>query len=286
MALGGRPALRRRDRRLRRAARVTVRGLRSRSSRRPRASSSRSSPARGSARAVVREDGRPPATDRPTSRNSRPAALRRGRGHMIEQEARTVFADVYGPPPRLFVYGAVDTAEALCRVGGAARLDDDRRRRAPALRDPRADPERRRAARALARRGARQVRPDTSTAIVVLTHDDKFDLPLLQAPSRPTRSTSASSARGATRSAAAACCSRRASRRTTLERIPGPGGLDVGADSPPETALSMLAEILAVRPGRAGGRLKDSRAPDPRRADSGRIGQKIKCGLQIRSARA
>jgi xanthine dehydrogenase accessory factor len=43
-----------------------------------------------------------------------------------------------------------------------------------------------------------------------------------------------------------------------LERISGPSGLDIGADSPAETALSMLAEALAVRAGRKGGLLRDS----------------------------
>src|SRR6185437_3092830 len=41
-------------------------------------------------------------------------ARRRGLSHVIELEDRTVLADVSAPPPRLFVYGAVDTAEALC----------------------------------------------------------------------------------------------------------------------------------------------------------------------------
>ena len=44
-----------------------------------------------------------------------------------------------------------------------------------------------------------------------------------------------------------------------LERIAGPAGLDIGAESPAETALSMLAEILAVRAGRSGGRLKEGK---------------------------
>ena len=41
-----------------------------------------------------------------------------------------------------------------------------------------------------------------------------------------------------------------------IERIAGPSGLDIGAESPAETALSMLAEIVAVRHGREGGPLK------------------------------
>jgi xanthine dehydrogenase accessory factor len=43
-----------------------------------------------------------------------------------------------------------------------------------------------------------------------------------------------------------------------LERVSGPAGLDLGAASPEETAVSILAEVLAVRAGRAGGRLKES----------------------------
>ena len=108
-----------------------------------------------------------------------PAALRRGRSHVIEQESRTVFADLLGPPPRLFVYGAVDTAEALCRaaklLGWTTIVADARPRFATAERFPSADelhvlwPEDALAA----------VQPDSATAVVILTHDDKFDLPML-----------------------------------------------------------------------------------------------------------
>src|SRR5436853_4128951 len=46
----------------------------------------------------------------------RDTELERGRSRLVELDGRRVFADVYGPPPRLLVFGAVDTAEALCRA--------------------------------------------------------------------------------------------------------------------------------------------------------------------------
>ena len=109
-----------------------------------------------------------------------------------------------------------------------------------------------------------RVAPDHDTAVVVLTHDDKFDVPALS---------------GALASDAfyvGALGSRRNQERRRerlleagvaeedIERISGPSGLDVGAETPAETAVSILAEILAVR-GRAGRRAPDGReGPDPR----------------------
>ncbi len=188
------------------------------------------------------------------------AARRRGRSHVFEQEGRTVFADVTVPPPRLFVYGAADTAEALCAaaklLGWRTIVADARPRFATHDRLPSADeilllwPD-----EALAR-----VAPDAATAVVVLTHDDKFDLPLVQ---------------GALATEAfylGWLGSRRNQERRRgllldegvaeeeLERVSGPAGLDLGAASPEETAVSILAEILAVRAGRSGGPLREASA--------------------------
>jgi xanthine dehydrogenase accessory factor len=186
--------------------------------------------------------------------------IRGGRNRLLElTDGTRVFAEVYGPPPRLFVYGAVDTAEALCRgaklLGWTAIVGDARGKFATRERLPSADeiivewPQ-----EALA-----QVAPDHQTAIVVLTHDDKFDEPALQ---------------GALETEAfyiGALGSRRNQERRrerlleagvseeALERISGPCGLDIGADTQEETALSILAEILAVRAGRPGGPLKQAK---------------------------
>ena len=186
--------------------------------------------------------------------------IRRGRNALLTlDDGSKVFAEWYGPPPRLFVYGAVDTAEAMCRgaklLGWHTIVADARGKFATPERIPSADelivewP-----AEAIA-----QVEPDHQTAIVVLTHDDKFDEPALI---------------GALETEAfyiGALGSRRNQERrrerlveagveeSALERIMGPCGLDIGADTQEETALSILAEILAVRGQREGGFLKDAK---------------------------
>jgi xanthine dehydrogenase accessory factor len=97
---------------------------------------------------------------------------------------------------------------------------------------------------------------DYATAVIVLTHDDRFDIPALRA------------ALATEAFYIGAFGSRRNQERRReklleagvdegeLERISGLSGLDIGAVSPAETALSILAEILACRAGREGGPLQ------------------------------
>jgi len=186
--------------------------------------------------------------------------IRRGRNRLLDLDDGTkVFAEWYGPPPRLFVYGAVDTAEAMCRgaklLGWHAIVADARAKFATRERIPSADE----LIVAWPDDAFAQVQPDHQTAIVVLTHDDKFDEPALI---------------GALATEAfyiGALGSRRNQERrrerlleagvaeAELERIMGPCGLDIGADTQEETALSILAEMLAVRGEREGGFLKDAK---------------------------
>jgi xanthine dehydrogenase accessory factor len=104
-----------------------------------------------------------------------------------------------------------------------------------------------------------EIQPDHQTAIVVLTHDDKFDEPALIAALE----TEAFyiGALGSRRNQ-----ERRRGRlleagvaEEKLARIMGPCGLDIGADTQAETALSILAEILAVRACREGGSLRSAK---------------------------
>ncbi len=185
--------------------------------------------------------------------------IRGHRNQILDLDDRRVFAEVYGPPPRLFVYGAVDTADSLC---AAARLLGWRTIVADA-RGKFATPERIPSAEELIvawpEEALAQVEPDHATAIVVLTHDDKFDVPALKAALAS--EAFYVGALGSRRNQA-----RRRERlleagvaEEELGRIHGPCGLDVGAESQPETALSILGEIVAVRNGREGGSLKQSK---------------------------
>jgi xanthine dehydrogenase accessory factor len=168
----------------------------------------------------------------------------------------TLFVDVTAPAPRLVVFGAVDYAAALCRLARAAGwrpyVCDPRSQFATRARFPEAEevlpvwPQ-----EAFERIGG----IDRATYIAVLTHDPKLDDAALEL---------------ALRSEAAyvgAMGSRRAQahrrerllaaglEEELLDRIAAPIGLDLGAVTPEETALSIMAEVVAVRHGREGGRL-------------------------------
>jgi xanthine dehydrogenase accessory factor len=212
------------------------------------------------AHALVLEGGERHGDGVPEVALSQAEQLIRGhRNRILDLGETKVFAEIYGPPPRLLVYGAVDTAEAMCKaaklLGWRAIVADARQKFATRERLPSADeiivewPE----------EAFAQVAPDHATAIVVLTHDDKFDVPALKAALE----TEAFyiGALGSRRNQ-----ERRRERlveagvdEEMLDRITGPCGLDIGAESQPETALSILAEALAVRMGRDGGKLRDSK---------------------------
>ena len=167
-----------------------------------------------------------------------------------------LFVDVTFPPPRLIVCGAVDFAAALCRMatasGWRAFVVDPRARFAQPARFPDAEevvaawPE-----EAFGRLGG----IDRATAIAVLTHDPKLDDAALVLALRS--DAGYIGAMGSRRAQA-----KRRERLLAkgidegdLERISAPIGLDLGALTAEETALSIMAEIIAMRHGRTGGRL-------------------------------
>jgi xanthine dehydrogenase accessory factor len=170
-----------------------------------------------------------------------------------------LFVDVVAPAPRLVVFGAVDYAAALCRLARAAGwrsyVCDPRSQFATPERFPDAEevivawPQ-----DAFARLGG----IDRATYIAVLTHDPKLDDAAL---SIAVQSDAAYVGAMGSRRAQAQRRERLLAAgldEELLERVAAPIGLDLGAVSPEETALSIMSEVVAVRNGREGGRLSHS----------------------------
>ncbi|HZT95218.1 MAG TPA: XdhC/CoxI family protein, partial [Chloroflexota bacterium] len=164
-----------------------------------------------------------------------------------------VFYDSYPIPPTIVIVGAVQTAQSLTRLakelGYTVVVTDARATFATAERFPQAD----RVLKGWPQDVLPGLRMDESTYLVLLSHDPKFDEPTLHlALPRPLGYIGAIGSRR----------TQQQRRERLLEqgfdaeavgRIHGPVGLDLGGKSPEETALSILAEITAVRHGRTGG---------------------------------
>jgi xanthine dehydrogenase accessory factor len=181
------------------------------------------------------------------------------RSELREHAGVGLFVDVVAPPPRLIVVGAVDFAGALCRMARAAGWR-------PYVIDPRgrfATPERFPDAQeivvawpseAFARLGG----IDRATYIAVLTHDPKLDDDALtaaldsEAPYIGAMGSRRAQAVRRERLLAAGVPEEK------LDRVAAPIGLDLGGLTSEETALSIMAEIVAVRNGREGGRLSQA----------------------------
>ena len=172
--------------------------------------------------------------------------LRTGRSGAVEAGGRSLFLTVQVPPVRLVVIGAVHISQALCPMAAALDLD-------VTVIDPRtafATPERFPGVAlvaewpdaALARIGPL----DRYTAVAALTHDPKIDDPALAAALRA--ECAYVGALGSRKTHA-----RRVERLTgagfapeAIARIHAPIGLDLGAVSPAEIAVSILAQIVAT----------------------------------------
>ncbi|WP_343602061.1 XdhC family protein [Mycobacterium sp.] len=181
-------------------------------------------------------------------------------GQRLDQ-GMEVFVASYAPRPRMLVFGAIDFAAALARQGSflgyRVTVCDARAVFATAARFPTADevvvdwPDRYLGAQA--RAGA----VDRDTVICVLTHDPKFDIPVLQVALRlDVGYVGAMGSRRTHRDRLARLRDAGLSD-AELSRLASPIGLDLGARTPEETAVSVAADIVARRWGGGGRRLSD-----------------------------
>jgi xanthine dehydrogenase accessory factor len=168
----------------------------------------------------------------------------------------SVFVQAFAPPPRMLVFGAIDFAAAVARVGKFlgyhvtvcdARPVFATRRRFPEADDLVVDwPHRYLAAELDAGR------IDARTALCVLTHDPKFDVPLLERALRTDCAYIGAMGSRRTHDDRLQRLRERGLSAAQLARLSSPIGLDLGARTPEETAVSIAAEIIAARASATG----------------------------------
>jgi xanthine dehydrogenase accessory factor len=176
------------------------------------------------------------------------AALRDDRGATIDTDEGRLFVQPFNPPLRLIVVGAVHIAQTLVPMARLAGYDvtlvDPRRSFADERRFPEVAISHDWPDEAL-----EALRPNARTAVVTLTHDPKLDDPALDVALRSDAFYIAALGSRRTHAARLERLQALGHDQATLARIHGPAGLALGAVSPAEIALSVMAEMTSVLRG-------------------------------------
>jgi xanthine dehydrogenase accessory factor len=181
-------------------------------------------------------------------------------------EGMRVFVSSFAPKPRMLVFGAIDFAAAVARVGTflgyRVTVCDARPVFATATRFPDAHEVIVRWPHEYLREEVEAGRVDPRTVICVLTHDPKFDVPVLEIALRLPE-VAYIGAMGSRRTHEDRLDRLREAGLTDAEltRMSSPIGLDLGARTPEETAISIAAEIIMDRWGGRGERLTELAGP-------------------------
>lgn len=195
------------------------------------------------------------------------AGLTSTRHYGAHGEARerdvSVFIESFALPPRMIIFGAVDFTAALAKVakvlGYRVTVCDARAVFATVQRFPMADevvndwPDRYLA------KVADELGP--RDAVCVLTHDHKFDVPAIAAAAKTRVGYLGAMGSRRTHESRNARLRESGVEDADIARVMSPIGLDVGARTPEETAISICAEIIAVRTGRRAQSLRDTAGP-------------------------
>jgi xanthine dehydrogenase accessory factor len=186
-----------------------------------------------------------------------------GRHGEARQREVSIFIESFAPPPKMVIFGAVDFTAALAKVakilGYRVTVCDARPVFATHSRFPMADevvvdwPN-----RYLAKVGPDLGRRD---AVCVLTHDPKFDVPAIVSALETEVGYLGAMGSRRTHTERVARLREAGVADAGLARVMGPIGLDIGARTPEETAVSICAEIIALRTGRVAPSLRDAAGP-------------------------
>jgi len=175
-------------------------------------------------------------------------AIKTDESTSFETPAGRIFVHVFAPPPRLVVVGAVHIAETLARMaaltGYGVTIIDPRRSFAASQSFGTIDvsgdwPD----------EAMEKLKPDMRTAVVTLTHDPKLDDPALDVALKSPAFYIGALGSRKTHAARLKRLSELGHGENAVARIHGPVGLDIGALSPAEIALSIMAQITAIRRG-------------------------------------
>ncbi len=215
------------------------------------------------AKMIVYPDGRTSGDVRDAALTARVTqdaleALRHETSEHRAYETCQVFLQVFAPKPKLIIVGGVHAAIPLTQfaqtLGFRVTIVDGRGRFANRERFPTAEE----IIVAWPDEAIAQMKIDSSTFIAILTHDPKFDIPALAALAHTQpRYIGAMGSRETRQQHFAELRARRVPEEF-LARVYGPIGLDLGARTPEEMALAILAEMIAVRYERGAGFLKQT----------------------------
>ena len=187
--------------------------------------------------------------------------LRIGPDGERRQDELTVFVQSFAPSPRMLVFGAIDFAAAVARVGKflgyRVTVCDARPVFATEKRFPEADE----VVVEWPHRFLQSTAVDARTVICVLTHDPKFDVPLLEVALQTDAAYIGAMGSRRTHDDRLARLREEGVSEEALARLASPIGLDIGARTPEETAVSIAAEIVAQRWGGSGARLSGTTGP-------------------------
>jgi len=170
----------------------------------------------------------------------------------------TVFVHTFAPPPRMLVFGAIDFAAAVARIGKFlgyhVTVCDARPVFATAKRFPEADE----VVVKWPHKYLSEITVDQRTAIAVLTHDPKFDVPLLEVALRTEAGYIGAMGSRRTHEDRLERLREAGLSDEELSRLRSPIGLDLGARTPEETAVAIAAELIQLRWGGTGTPLTDT----------------------------
>jgi xanthine dehydrogenase accessory factor len=195
-------------------------------------------------------------------------ALRAGRHRVQEVDGSAFLFEVVGAPPRLVVFGAGHDAAPLVRQGAMLGFHtvvvDDRRQFLTAERFPQAQEMIHTAPADL----ARAIRPDSKTSVVLMSHNYLRDLDALKSllGTEVVYIGALGPGERLQRMLDDLAKEQVFVGDADLSKLHGPAGLDIGAEGPTEIAWSVMAEVLAVTRGRAGGALRARKGPASVRA--------------------